>query len=216
MINSNILAEIVDKQSIADLIQFERVYRDQQQWEQLRTFYHPDSVIRLGWFVGNGDEYVEASRRLDADKKSWHFMHITNPTLIQLHGERAIAGTNTQIMRRTQLEGILVDVTIYCHLYSRVEKRAGKWRILTLDVIYEKDTAVPVYASDHLELNQEVLQQGPPSYRFSAYNLSKIGRSVRADELYSTDQPERVAHLFSEATSWLYQETAITSPSISS
>ena len=167
--------------------------------------YHPDSIIRLGWFVGNGDAYVEASRRLDANKPNWHFMHLTNPTLVQLHGNRAIAGTNTLIVRRTELDGVPVDVTIYCHLYSRVEQRNGEWRILSFDVIYEKDTAVPVNASDQLNLNQEELEKGPPAYRFSAYNLRKIGRSVRFDDLYSTANPERVAELFSEAENWLHQ-----------
>ena len=81
--------------------------------------------------------------------------------------------------------GVLVDVTIYCQLYSRVERRDGIWRILTFDVVYEKDTAVPVYASDHFELNKKELEEGPAAYRFSAYNLKKIGYVVRSDDLYS-------------------------------
>lgn len=204
--NENALyGDMFDKLVIADLIQFERLYRDQQQWERLRTTYHLDSVIRVGWFVGNGDEYIEASRRMDANKGGWHILHVTHPTLVQLHGDRAIAETTTLIVRRTKLEGVLVDVTIYCQLYSRVERRDGIWRILTLDVVYEKDTAVPVYASDHFELNKKELEEGPAAYRFSAYNLKKIGYVVRSDDLYSTDRPERVAQLYHDAEEWLYQ-----------
>lgn len=206
--NENALSgDTLDKFIIADLIQAERLYRDQQQWECLRTVYHPDSLIRLGWFVGTGDEYIDASRRLDAGKGGWHIMHVTHPTFVQVRGDRAIAKTNTLIVRRTKLEGILVDVTIYCQLYSRVERREGSWRILTLDVIYEKDTAVPVYSSERLELNREELEQGPAAYRFSAYNLKKIGYTVRNDDLYSTDYPERVAQLYSEAEDWLCERT---------
>jgi hypothetical protein len=197
--------ELADKLAIADLIQFERLYRDQQQWERLRTMYHPDAVVRLGWFVGSGDEYVEASRRLDANKGGWHIMHVTHPTLVQVRGDRAIAETTTLIIRRAKLNGVLVDITIYCQLYSRVERREGTWRILTLDVIYEKDTAVPVNSSDRLELNQKELEQGPAAYRFSAYNLKKIGYTVRNDDLYSTDSPDRVAQFYSAAENWLYQ-----------
>jgi|SRR5579875_1189766 hypothetical protein len=197
--------EMLDKLAIAELIQFERLYRDQQQWERLRSMYHPDSLIRLGWFVGTGDEYVEASRRLDANKNGWHIMHVTHPTLVRVQGDRAIAETTTQIIRRAKLNGVLADITIYCQLYSRVERRDGIWRILTLDAIYEKDTAVPVYASDHLELSREELEQGPPSYRFSAYNLKKIGYTVRNDDLYSTDCPDRVACFYREAEDWLSQ-----------
>ncbi len=199
------LKTLADKLAIADLIQFERLYRDQQQWERLRTLYHPDSLIRLGWFVGTGDEYVAASCRLDAGKGGWHIMHVTHPTLVQVQGDRAIAETSTLIVRRTTLEGVLVDITIYCQLYSRVERREGVWRILTIDVVYEKDTAVPVYATDQLVLKREELDNAPPSYRFSAYNLKKIGYTVRNEDLYATDRPERVAQLYQEAETWLAQ-----------
>lgn len=198
--------ELVDKLTIADLIQFERLYRDQRQWERLRGMYHSDSVIRLGWFIGTGDEYVEASRRLDrVNQGGWHIMHVTHPTLVQVVGDRAIAETNTLIIRRAKLDGVLVDITIYCQLYSRVERREDTWRILTLDVIYEKDTAVPVYASDQFEPNRVEIEQGPAAYRFSAYNLKKIGYSIRKDQLYTTECPERVAELKREAENWLYQ-----------
>lgn len=205
MDNLSLTGDMLNKLIIADLIQFERLYRDQQRWEELRTLYHPDCLVRLGWFVGTGDEYVEASRRLDANKKGWHIMHVTHPTLVRVQGDRAIAETSTFIIRRTELAGVLVDVTIYCQLYSRVERRDGAWKILTLDVVYEKDTAVPVYASDCLELDRKELEQGPAAYRFSAYNLKKIGYTVRAEDLYSTDHPERVAQLYREAEEWLAQ-----------
>src|SRR5947209_2835814 len=128
------LGEMANKLVIADLIQFERLYRDQQKWEHLRAAYHPDSRIRIGWFVGTADEYVEASRRLEARKRGWHLTHLTTPTQVQVHKDHALAETNTLIIRRSELEGVLVDTTIYCRLYSRVEKREAVWRILTLGV----------------------------------------------------------------------------------
>lgn len=205
--NENALhGDLLDKLAIADLIQFERLYRDQQQWEHLRSMYHPDSLIRVGWFVGTGDEYVAASRRLDANKGGWHIVHVMHPTLVQVRGDRAIAETNTFVIRRTKLDGVPIDATIYCQLYSRVERRDGTWRILTIDAVYEKDTVVPVYPADHFEPNREALEQEPAAYRFSAYNLKKIGYPVRANELYSTDHPERVAQLYREAEAWLYQD----------
>ena len=202
----DIYGELADKLAIADLIQFERLYRDQRQWDRLRTMYHPDAVIRLGWFVGSADEYIASSRLLDANKGGWHIMHVTHPTLVQVQGERAIAETTTFIVRRANINGILVDITIYCLLYSRVERREGAWRLLTFDVVYEKDTMVPVNPADRLELNWEELEREPAAYRFSAYNLRKIGRNVRFDDLYSTDRPERVAELYRAAEDWLYQE----------
>ena len=195
--------QLLDQLTIADLIQRERLYRDRQQWERLHALYHPDSRVHLGWFVGTGAEYVEASRRLDTHHTGWHIMHVTYPTVVQVQENRAIATTNTLIVRRTILNGVLVDITIYCQLYSRVERRDDDWKLLTLDVIYEKDTVVPVYSSDRLELNRDEIESGPPAYRFSAYNLRKLGYCVKPDELYATDQPERVAQLYHQAENWL-------------
>lgn len=198
------VSELVDKLAVADLVQFERLYRDQQKWEQLRAAYHPDSLIRLGWFVGNVDAYIESSRRLEARTKGWRLTHLTAPTQVQVCKDRAIAETTTLIIRRAELDGVLVDTTIYCRLHSRVERRDGSWRLLTLDGVYEKDTVIPVYPSDRLELDRKALEQEPVAYRFTAYNLRKLGYSVRPDELYMTNQPERVSQLYSEAEDWLY------------
>lgn len=203
MSEHNQYSEILEKLVIADLIQSERLYRDHQQWERLRDLYHPDSQIRLGWFIGSGEEYVEASQRMDAGKGGWHLLHVTHPTQVQLRGNRALTQTATQVIRRTRLDGVLVDVTIYCLLCARVEKRDGTWRILTMDVIYEKDTAVPVYASEPFEPSRQDLEREPAAYRFSAYNLRKLGYPVRAEELYCTAEPQRVAQFYREAEDWL-------------
>jgi hypothetical protein len=204
--NANALSgDLLDKLTIADLIQSERLYHDQHQWERLCTLYHPDSRVRVGWFVGTGAEYARASQRMESGKGGWQIRHIPHPTVVQVRGDRAIAETTTLIIRRAQVDGVLVDVTIYCQLYSRVERREGTWRILTTDVIYEKDTMVPVYASDHFEPDREELEKQPPAYRFSAYNLKKIGYPVNPDELYFTNRPERVAQLHREAQEWLSQ-----------
>lgn len=201
--------EIIDKLIIADLIQFERLHRDQHHWEQLKTMYHADSEIRLGWFVGTGVEYVEASRRMEEKKGCWHLTHLMSPTQVQVHHDRAIAETNALIIRRAALDGVLVDFTICCHFYTRVERREGTWRILKMDVIYEKDSLALVNPSDHLNLSWEALEQGPAAYRFSAYHLKKLGYTVRAVDLYSTDQAERIAQLFHETELWLaYEDTS--------
>lgn len=199
------IAELLDKLTIADLIQFERMYRDQQKWEQLRLCYHPDSFIRIGWFEGPGDEYVTASRQLESRKEGWHLTHLTTPAQVRLHKDRAVSEMNTLIIRRSLLEGVLADAMIYCRLFSRVERREGVWRLLTLDAIYEKDTLIPVYPDERLKLNREELAQYPPSYRFTSYNLKRIGYQVNPEKLYSTDSPGRLAQFYSEAEGWLYQ-----------
>lgn len=196
---------LLDQLAIANLVQAERLNRDQHQWKQLSAAYHPDSVVRLGWFVGTGEEYAEASRRMEEKKGCWHLTHLMSPTVVRVNGDRAIAETNVVIIRRASLDSVLVDITIYGHFYSRVERREGVWGILTLDVIYEKDTLVLVNPADHLEISWEELEKGPEGYRFSTYNLRKLGYTVRTDSLYTTVQPERVAQLFAKGNDWLNQ-----------
>lgn len=196
-------AQLWDSLAIADLIQMERLYRDQQQWENLREMYHPDAQICIGWFRGSRDEYVESSRKLESRKPGWHLTHITSPTQVHVHHERALAETNTLIIRRSPLHDVLIDATIYCILVSRVERREGTWRILTLDAIYEKDTVVPVYPEERPLLDRAELNQAPGAYQFTAYNLRRLGYSVDPQQLCSTTEPEGVARFYEEAYAWL-------------
>ena len=195
--------QLWDTLAIADLIQMERLYRDQQQWENLREMYHPDAHICIGWFRGSRDAYVESSRQLESRKPGWHLTHITSPTQVHLHHERALAETNTLIIRRSLLHEVLIDATIYCRLVSRVERRQGIWRMLTLDAIYEKDTVVPVYPEERPPLDRAELTQAPGAYQFTAYNLQRLGYHVDPEQLCSTTEPERVARFYQEAYTWL-------------
>lgn len=196
-------AQLWDTLAIADLIQMERLYRDQQQWENLREMYHPEAQICIGWFRGSRDEYVESSRQLESRKPGWHLTHITSPTQVHVHQQRALAETNTLIIRRSLLHEVLVDATIYCRLVSRVERRQDAWRILTLDAIYEKDTVVPVYPEERPLLDRTELNRAPGAYQFTAYNLKRLGYSVDPQQLCSTAEPERVACFYEEAYAWL-------------
>lgn len=195
--------QLWDSLAIADLIQMERLYRDQQQWENLREAYHPDAYICIGWFRGSRDEYVESSRQLESRKPGWHLTHITSPTQVHLHRERALAETNTLIIRRSPLHDVLIDATIYCRLVSRVERRQGTWRILTLDAVYEKDTIVPVYPEERPLLDRAELARAPGAYQFTSYNLRRLGYHVDPQQLCSTTEPERVASFYEEAYAWL-------------
>ena len=49
---------------IAALIQRERAARDgAARWEQMATFYHPESSIDVAWFQGSGQEFVQATEK---------------------------------------------------------------------------------------------------------------------------------------------------------
>jgi len=188
--------------AISRLIAFERHWRDTGQWEHMRSAYHPESVVRVAWFQGTGFEFVEASKGLHRQGQSKHRL---SPSLVRLHGERALAETDTLIETRTRLEDIEVDTTAHGRLLSRVRRDAGIWRLASLDFIYEKDMMAPVNPSDQLLINREELRQYRPSYRFLCYNLKRLERKIDPN-LPGDDRPELVAALYAEAEDWLMQK----------
>ncbi len=42
---STYMGEVLDRVAVADLIQRERAARDSAAWEEMASYYHPDSMI---------------------------------------------------------------------------------------------------------------------------------------------------------------------------
>ena len=191
--------EQTDIFAISQLIYFERYWRDTGQWDKMRNAYHPESLVRVTWFQGNGIAFVNASQGLHRQGQSKHRLA---PTLVRVHGDRALAETSAVIETRTRLGDIEIDTTASCRLLNKVRRDDGVWRLASLDVIYEKDSLAPVNPSDHLTIDSETLRTYRPSYRFLCYTLRSIGRSVDPT-LAGDDRPELVAALYAEAEDWL-------------
>ena len=184
---------------ISQLIYFERHWRDTGQWDKMRDAYHPESRVRITWFQGNGIDFVEASQKLYHVGQSKHRL---SPTLVRVHGNRALAETSTVIEARGRLGEIEIDTTTSCRLLNKVRRDDGVWRLASLDAIYEKDTIAPVNPSDPLTIDSELLRTYRPSYRFLCYVLQSVGRS--ADQtLAGDDRPDLVAALYADAEAWL-------------
>jgi hypothetical protein len=194
-----LMDELADMLAVSQLISWERHWRDRGQWENMRSAYHPESLVRVAWFQGTGFEFVEASKGMHRQGQSKHRL---SPTLVRLHGDRGLAETDTVIETRTLFREMEIDTTANCRLFSRVRRDDGIWRLASLDVIYEKDMLTPVNPSDHLMINREEIQRYRPSYRFLCYTLHSIGRSVDPT-LPGDDRPDLVAALYAEAEDWL-------------
>ncbi len=194
--------EQADVLAISQLIYWERHWRDMGQWENMRSAYHPESLVRVAWFQGTGFEFVEASKGLHRQGQSKHRL---SPTLVRLNGDRALAETDAVIETRTRYGDMEVDTAANCRLFSRVRRDDGVWRLASLDVIYEKDMLAPVNPSDHLMINREELQQYRPSYRFLCYILHSIGRVINP-LLAGDDRPDLVNALYAEAEDWLMKK----------
>ena len=184
---------------ISQLIHFERHWRDTGQWDKMRDAYHPESRVRIPWFQGNGIDFVEASKKLYHAVPSKHRL---SPTLVRVHGNRALAETSTMIEARGRLSEIEVDMTTSCRLLNKVRRDDGVWRLASLDAIYEKDTIALVNPSDSLTIDSKLLQTYRPSYRFLCFALQGLGRSVD-QTLAGEDRPDLVAALYADAEAWL-------------
>ena len=75
-----------DMVAVADLVQRERAARDARQWDEMATYYHPESVVDVSWFLGDGAGFVEATRK-NAGSANMSF-HQMSPAVVTIKGER--------------------------------------------------------------------------------------------------------------------------------
>jgi hypothetical protein len=194
-------AGFVDKLLITELAQTERRARDDKQWQLLRDCYHPDARIFLSWFDGSPSEFVTSSQRM-ADRPGGHALHELGPTLVRLNGDRALADTSCAILMRRVFEGVECDLTGYCRHRSRVERRAGHWRLCSLVGIYAKNTLVPVVPGTAPELDEARLATYRSSYDFQCYHREQEGNTPFANRP-GLDRPDLVEALEQADRSWL-------------
>lgn len=188
-----------DELAVASLVHRERHWRDRGDWERMARAYAPDSYVRLGWFHGSGAEFVLASR---ASVRGGTTKHRLSPSIVEVHGDRALAETSTVVESRMTQDGVEVDLFAYCRYLTRARRDGGIWRLVGVDCIREKDTMCPVRPGAVLALDLARLATYRPSYRFGSYNLDSHGITPQPD-LPGDDQPESVAPLYADAEKWL-------------
>jgi SnoaL-like domain len=185
--------------AISQVVYAERYARDAHNWEQMRNTYHPDATVEIAWFTGSGYDFVKASRTAFERGQSKHRL---SPSIIRVHGNRALAETSILIETRTMIDNIEIDTEASIRMFSRVRKDAGIWRLASLTGIFEKDRMMPVNPSDELHLDRELLASFRPSYRFLSYVIHSYGHGINRN-LPGDDRPETVIRLYDEASAWL-------------
>lgn len=71
--------------AIAQLVYAERHWRDTQQWDRMRSAYHPEALVRTAWFQGSGFDFVETSKRAFNNSLSKHRL---SPSIVRINGDR--------------------------------------------------------------------------------------------------------------------------------
>lgn len=182
----------------------ERQGRDRGWFEQEEECFHPDSVVRIAWFTGTGAEFIERSREVFAT--GIRPVHSMFPPVVHLDGNRAVAEAPAQLSVIQDFDGVEAYIVSHVRLLYRLTRRAGQWRISSLDCIYVRDLLEPVILGKLPHLDEQVLQGFRRPYMYLGYHLHLIGKSAR-DDLYGDDRPDQLADLYDEAFSWLHSST---------
>lgn len=196
-----------DANAVAQLILLERQGRDRGWFAQEESAFHPDSLVRIAWFVGTGAEFVARSREVYAS--GLRPVHRMGPPVVHLDGDRAVAETPAQISIIQDFDGIEGYVVNDVRLLYRAERRAGVWKLSQMDCIYERDTVVPAVVGLFPVIDQEVLSRFRAPYRYLGYHLHLTGKQAR-DDLFADDRPEAVTGLYDEAFGWLRESHPVT------
>jgi hypothetical protein len=194
------LTAMADREEIVDLVRRERFARDQRHWAVMRACFHDDAHIRSSWYDGGADDYIPGTQRLmeySPNSKHWVF-----PAFIRVNGDRATVESPAMIFNRIVLEGVEVDFHVYCRFFSRVVREAAVWKLMSFEVIFERDIMHCVNAAQTLPVDWTVLAGYRPSYRFLTYAQEMRGTRVNPN-LYGDDRREALDAFYAGEAAWL-------------
>lgn len=142
--------------------------------------------------------------------------HTLTPILVHLNPSqtRALTESVGSIRIRTPhtYRGVKYDIVAWGRFISRVERvpssgGGGEWKMLTLEVIYERDSIVPVVpvagrGGEPPEGFEEQTKGTRESYKCLGWVLASRGYKID-QELPGTDRPETVERVMKEGFAWL-------------
>lgn len=195
------LRALLDREELFDLVRRERFARDQRRFDTMSACFHKDAYIRTSWYDARGGEaYVEATRKwmgATGNSKHWVF-----PAFAQVNGDRATVESPAMIFNRARPDDIEVDVHVFCRFFSRAVREAGTWKLMSFEVLFERDIMKPVNPSDLLPVDWSLLATMRPSYKFLTYIQHKRGVTVSPD-LLGDDRPDELSAFHAGEESWL-------------
>ena len=195
------LKALLDREELFDLVRRERFARDQRRFDVMSACFHRDAYIRTSWYEGRGGQaYVDATRewmKATGNSKHWVF-----PAFAQVTGDRATVESPAMIFNRARPDGVEIDLHVFCRFFSRAVREAGTWKLLTFEVLFERDIVKPVNPAETLPIDWSVLSTMRPSYKFLAYLQHTRGVTVKPD-LLGDDQPDQLSAFYEGEERWL-------------
>lgn len=195
------LLEMLDREELFDLVRRERFARDQRRFDVMRHCFHDDAYVRTSWYDGHGgDAYVEATREwmgAAGNSKHWVF-----PAYARIAEDKATVESPAMIFNRAMLDATEIDFHVFCRFFSRAVRENGAWKLLTFEVLFERDIMRTVNPAETLPIDWAVLATLRPSYRFLAY--MQLSRGVKVNQqLLGDDLPEQLAAFHAGEEAWL-------------
>jgi hypothetical protein len=185
--------------------------RDNGEWDTFRACFHPDATVRVLWYSGPAAPFIEetiesAAKRKPGEKSLRHWL---GNSRVWLKGDRALLETDTMVMNRDRFKGHLFDYTLYIRLYDRMERRAGEWRILRMDAIYDKDRLDPVIpGSLPPDFFAGVPLEGPEAQMgLTRWRMAQRGGAFPSDLPIGGTESETKLRM--EAEAWLNASSAV-------
>jgi SnoaL-like domain len=185
---------------VADLILRERMARDTMNWEEMKSYYHPESIVNVSWFYGTGAEFVEKSKT--AVRPNLINFHMMTPPVVTRHGDRAISDTPCVLRSFSTMDSVEASYEGFVRIFWRARRDAGRWLIAGLHCIYVVDMFHARNPSKPPHFDDVKLATYRNSYRYLMANLANHGISVR-DDLVGADRPASVAAAKDAEHSWL-------------
>jgi hypothetical protein len=199
------MSEILDREELFALVRTERISRDVGRWETLRECYWPDARIRVTWFDGPRDRFIERSQEQSAAGRG-QGIHFCLPVSAQVDGSRGLVESRGTIQVRARLHGIEVDIDHWCRFLCRAERDGDRWRLRQFDAIYGRDRVQAVRPDERLEIDWSLAEPLRPAYRWLAY-LNVANGYDYDDSLPGDDRRDLVAAFEAESLRWLAGET---------
>jgi hypothetical protein len=193
------IREMLDRDSIFNLVRLERFWRDQCEWDKLEASFTEDGVVRVSWFEGSAHDFAEGSRGMR--HSGTLTKHLILPTHLRLNGNRALAESYGQVHLCDKLDGIEYELICHCRFLSRVVRTTQGWRLATLECIYIRDVMSAIKPWETLVIDPDRLAKQRHAYRFLSYVLSaryKINQVLPGD-----DRPDILEKLYKAASDWL-------------
>jgi hypothetical protein len=190
----------LDRAAVADLVMRERAARDNGMWAEMAACYHPNSVIEVSWFKGDGATFVEQTKKnLSAGRLSLHHM---SPPIVTIKNSHALAENACQLTAFVDLDNVPVCIINHARLLWRAQLLGDQWLIAGLRIIYIRDLLVPVNPSNVPKIDETETARYRLSYRYLSYFFARSEHPAK-DDLPGVDRPESVAALREGEKRWL-------------